>query len=460
MDKEKRKSLILITLIVLCIWQTGKLWLGNLSSLNFFPKLEETVFNQIEPMSIWLSPGAPVTLIYRLGEENREYQSVINEIGRSISTYMNKAKSQGAEPLDWNNILTKKGILYEYPISLTYTEVIGDDTLNPPANFPKGEEIDYIFIQLTEEKKNIMKWYLIDSKNNVAYPLEVEGQFGNMKNFNDLLRDESFATKVKYQPTFNVSGISNKNIFLPISSKELPLVYDILEYYNPLDNYNEGEEFSRFNPYVNHFFLNPLLKKEEKTEDGVYIFSELMRAVVKYYPNGMFEYSNIGVSPIRRRGSRLSSYNIAKEFLNKSESIPKEAKKRLFLSDIIETETGYIFCFDMRIKGIPIYLSQRTREKLNMDHIVEVRVQGSQVANFRWSAYALRTKIYAGKPVTDNFTVKYTEGLNQVLEYIAQQTETNTLAIDDMKWVYMINPDENDIHVRWIVLHENRWYAP
>ena len=76
MNKEQRKSFVLIMLIILSIWQTGKLWLGNTSGLSFFAFSGQSKLGPFEPESIWINPGAPVTLIYRLGEENREYQSV------------------------------------------------------------------------------------------------------------------------------------------------------------------------------------------------------------------------------------------------------------------------------------------------------------------------------------------------------------------------------------------------
>lgn len=461
MDKEQGKSLILITLIVLCIWQTGKLWLGNnMSGLNFFEKPNKNILKQIEPDSIWLNPGAPATMIYRLGEDNREYQSVSNEIEKNIRAYMQKAKIVSVQSLDWEIILTKQGILYEYPIPLTYSEIVGDETIIPPKTLPQGEEIDYIFLQLSEENKGTMRWYLITSGEDKVYLLDVQGEFSNLRAFNDLLKEEALEVKVKYQPTFKMSGVSTKNIFLPLSSKELPIPYEVLEYNNPLDDFTKQEEFSRFNPYVNQFFFNPLLKKEEKTEDGVYIFSELMKAVVKYYPNGVFEYSNIGVGIPKYKSSRLKSYNIARDFLNNNESIPKEIKRRLYLSDIEQVETGYIFYFDMKLDGMPVYFSQNVREQLGINHMVEITVYGSNVSNFKWSAWVLEPKFQGNIPLIDNFTMKYTEGLNKVLEYVDAQGDATTLAIDDMRLVYMISSERQDVHAKWIVLHNNSWYSP
>lgn len=457
MNKEFRKELILIILIMLSIWQTGKLWLGNMSGLSFFAQSTQSVLQPFEPESIWINPGAPVTLIYRLGEGNREYQSVRTEIEKNIKTYIVEGIAQDATPLNWEEILTKKGILYQYPVPITYGEMLGDHNQTPPKGFPITDRIDYVFMQLSDEDSGTGRWHLISTQGKKACFIEVKGRFENMKAFNDLLTEESLSYKVKYQPTFNMSGISSKNLFLPIASETTPLPYEVLEWHNPL----EGEDnFNKFNPYVNHYFLNPLLKKEEITSDGVYIFSELMRAVVKYYPSGVFEYTNVGVTDTKQKVSRLEAYNAAKKFLHDNESISREIKKNMFLADIEETNNGYTISFDVRVGGIPIYLSKETREVSGMDYMAQVTVKGLEVSHFKWNAFELEPKRGDYAPEIGEFTQKYTTGLNQVLEYVASKQEIETLVIEDMKWVYMVKETDPDVHVRWIVRYRGEWYSP
>jgi len=456
MNKENGKSLVLMILIILSIWQTNKLWLGNMSSLSFFAHSKGNGLEAIEPESIWINPGSPVTFIYRLGEENREYQSVRDEVEKNIKTYLDEGVAQKVETLDWKEILTKKGILYEYPISVTYSEMIGSNDKQPPKNFSMVDEIDYIFMQLSDKERGIGKWYLISSKMNQSCLVEVQGQFKNMKTFNDLLNEESLSYKIKYQPTFAMGGISAQNIFLPIVSKDAPLPYEVLRWHNPLND--EGDE-NKFNPYINHYFLNPLLKKQEITEDGVHIFSELMRTVVKYDPRGVFEYSNIGRTDSKQKISRLEAYNIAKGFLKQNESIPKETRKKLFLTEVEEMGVSYTFYFDMRVGGISVHLSKQEREDLGMDHMAQITVKGSGISKFKWNISELQPKTEGESPSNSQFTEKYIDGLNKVLEYVASQEKVSTLAIEDMKWVYMLSEGE-EVHVRWIVCHEGEWYSP
>lgn len=446
-----------MVLIILSIWQTNKLWLGNVSSLSFFAHSEKNGLEAIEPKSIWINPGSPVTSIYRLGEENREYQSVRDEVTKNIKTYLGGGSAQELVTLDWKDILTKKGILYEYPIPVTYGEMIGSSHKQPPKSFGMVDEIDYIFMQLSDKERGMGKWYLISSKTNQSCLVEVQGQFKNMKTFNDLLNEESLSYKVKYQPTFPMSGISSRNIFLPIASKDAPLAYDVLKWHNPLDN---GDDENKFNPYINHYFLNPLLKKQEITNDGVYIFSELMRTVVKYHPNGVFEYSNIGGTSSTQKISRLEAYNVAKKFLQQNESLSKETRKRMFLAEVDEAGISYTFYFDMRIGGISVHRSKEEREALGMDHMAEITVRGSEISRFRWNISELQPKMKGHSPMTNQFTEKYIDGLNKVLEYVNSQDQVSTLAIEDMKWVYMPNANDDEVHVRWIVCHEGEWYSP
>ena len=211
---------------------------------------------------------------------------------------------------------------------------------------------------------------------------------------------------------------------------------------------------------MNHYFLNPLLKKEEITSDGVYIFSELMRAVVKYYPSGVFEYTNVGVTDTKQKVSRLEAYNAAKKFLHDNESISREIKKNMFLADIEETNNGYTISFDVRVGGIPIYLSKETREVSGMDYMAQVTVKGLEVSHFKWNAFELEPKRGDYAPEIGEFTQKYTTGLNQVLEYVASKQEIETLVIEDMKWVYMVKETDPDVHVRWIVRYRGEWYSP
>lgn len=459
MGKREIKGITLIILITLSIWQTGKLWLGNTSSLSFFVPSRKSVFKQIEPESIWMVPGAPGTLVYRLGEENREYHSVRDEIEKSINGYLPDGKIKDVTELDWEEILQKKGILYQYPIHITYGEMIGVSVASTPKDKLPISDIDYIFLQLSDDYSGQARWQLISTVDNKAIAMDIQGQFENMRAFNDLLNEETISYKVKYQPTYGMVGIENKNLFLPIASQDNPITYDIFEWYNPLDNYTDSSEF---NQYVNHYFLNPLLKKEEITSGGVHIFSELMRAVVKYYPSGVFEYSNIGVVKTKSKIPRLEAYKVGKKFLEDNESISNEVKNTLYLADIEELNTGYIFSFDMRIGGIPIYFSQKERELTGMNHMVEITVEGREISNFKWNALELRPKTmgHSGDPKRDYFSMKYTEAINKVLEYVVSKQETSNLVIDYMEWVYMIDGVDKDVNVRWIVRHEDEWYSP
>ena len=99
--KKQITNIILIILITLSIWQTSKLWLGDMPGLSFFAYSTENSQQQIEPESIWIVPGAPGTLVYRLGEENREYQSVRDEIEKNIKTYLSVSKVREEIELDW-----------------------------------------------------------------------------------------------------------------------------------------------------------------------------------------------------------------------------------------------------------------------------------------------------------------------------------------------------------------------
>lgn len=454
------KDIILILLITLSIWQTSKLWLGSMPGPSFFVSSAGNTMKPIEPESIWIVPGAPGTLVYRLGEGNREYQSVRNEIEDNIINYLPAAKIGQVEDLNWEATFEKKGILYQYPFPITYGEMIGSNLQTTPKNKIEVTHIDYVFIQLADDYRGTAKWQLISSQENKSISVEVLGQFENMKAFNDLLKEETLTYKVKYQPTFNMVGMSNKNLFLPIASQDTPIVYNVLEWYNPLAN---ETELTQFNPYVNSYFLNPLLKKEEITENGTYIFSELMKAVVKYYPSGVFEYSNIGATQPKNKISRLEAYNISQDFLSNNESLVKDVKRTLFLSKVEETGIGYIFYYDMHIEGIPTYFSKRHRKELGMNHMAEVKVEGRQVANFKWNAAQpkiQKSKQYGSDIKTENFTMKYTDGINKVLEHIAANQGLETLMIDDMRWVYMIDGVGKDVDVRWIIQHDNEWYSP
>ena len=459
MGKKEIKNVVLILLITLSIWQTSELWLGNMSSLSFFASSAKSDIEQMEPESIWIVPGAPGTLVYRLGEENREYQSVRDEIEKNLKTYLQVGKIQQVASLDWETTFQKKGILYQYPMPITYGEMIGMVVGSVPKDKVEINNIDYVFIPLADDYRGLAKWQLISSAENKSVTVEVQGKFENMRAFNDLLNDEALSYKVRYQPTFNMAGISNKNLFLPIASKDTPIAYDVLEWHNPLDT--QGE-IKKFNPYINHYFLNPLLKKEEITSEGVYIFSELMKAVVKYYPSGVFEYSNIGVTDNKTKVSRLEAYNVGKKFLQKNEGMTKEMKNTLFLSSFEETNRGYIFNFDMRVGGIPIYFSLEERERLGMDHMAQVTVEGREVSNFKWNASELRPKTtgYATATKTNYFSMKYTDAINKVLEYVASKKELTTLLIDDMRWVYMSTGVDEEVALRWIVSHTDEWYSP
>ncbi len=73
---------ILGLLIMLCIWQTTQLWLGNVASHNFFVSVNTSDAGATQPKQIWVNNNG---LAYKVNGDNQgNGQTLLSELSGVI----------------------------------------------------------------------------------------------------------------------------------------------------------------------------------------------------------------------------------------------------------------------------------------------------------------------------------------------------------------------------------------
>ncbi len=378
MRKTIFKIAILGSLIVGCIWQTTILWLGDLSSHNFLQQSTNMHHIIVEPKAIWVNKG---TLAYNIQEvvqneyETRLTDELVGQLERQ------KIKLEVEEKLSFDDVFSKQGIIYEYGTYLTLDEIMGMEVTKETGNI----EINNILVDIADYNEHKTYLYLIGKEDRPIYkltlPSKLETHYKILQNVN---LDNN---KIKYQPS--VTWIKKEyikgNIFLPIISKDEPMIYDILTITNNVKQDTLEATKNRLFNYVNGFFTNPLVKEVEAAEDGSIIYREGQKTSVRYSPSGILEFSITSATQANHL-SKLEKMIAVNTFVNECKGIPKTIKQGLYLSNVIEQQSKgeTIYQFSYQYNGIPVFLTDKVKDILGINAMLEVVVKNNQIVKGKW----------------------------------------------------------------------------
>ena len=450
MDKGKLKTIFLGVLIFASIFQTGKLWFGNLSGRNFFYNLwvrnsfdvmnysEEPIY-LLQPRRIVINFGVEGGAYTILKHTEEAFKLAKEEMTEILTAVFLKGEFIKEEDLNWKHILSQKSMLYQY------SGVIPTEGLITDGNkiISKVSKFDQVLLVPNKSGEQKTTCYFIDEAYNKVYEVAVKQESGTLYDLIDTIREDS--PQIVYISTkqSNMNQFVN-NVFLPTFND--PPAYQKMVMQDPVIEKGVIDE-KKLERIVDPLLMNPALKKKQQMEDGTmyYIEGSIM---IKYYPIGMIEYIDQSSTGKYTRTSFIEAYQIAKGFLDKHQaSLNKEdlLENPMYLSGQRQTSAGWEFYFDFRLEGIPYVFSEAIADKVNMKHAVKIVVEEGKVKLYR-------RLTWEGELLDDEceVNVSYLQALSDVINTLYAEGVEN-IEINDMYWAYYQKDFNAPLEVYWMV---------
>lgn len=456
--RERMKLILLGALIIIAVIQTGMLWLGGMSGHNF---LKQTIkYEPIMPTNIWFvetsnsNTGVPGALAYRLddttGNEKREYERLIGELSKLMDRQNEEGNVQKTDGVDWVKLLSMPSVIYEYEFPIDIASITGES-----QNKWIKEKIDHVIIYSKNKFEKEAALFLVNSEEDFMYELSVVGTFDDIEKIYKVLTADDFKRHIMaYQPSATIDKVRLAgNSFLPTSSKETLLNYEVLTSYNPIDLSRE-EGYEKLESRINGLFISPLVKERVHQGENV-IYTEDMKTLVVYRPEGVIEYLNLAPRQLQTRTSMLKGYNVALEFIERVQVMPKSIADNLYLADVKQKGLDFTYSFNMMYEGYRLQLSEEMQASLGMDALVQVVVRGKDVIEAHFSTLEVVPKEVEFKALNTH----YLEPIDKMYTLFEKQGIEDFM-IDHLELVYLLEGIGEDIDMTWGAVYDHKWYYP
>ena len=456
--KERMKLIVLGMLILIAVIQTGFLWLGGMSGHNFLKKTVK--YAPIMPTNIWFvetsntNTGVSGALAYRLadtmGNEKREYERLISELSKLIERQGAKRPLKKVEGVDWGKLVSMPSVVYEYEFPVDLASITGESS----SQLIK-EKFDHVFIYSKNKFENEATLFLVNSEEDFMYELSIIGTFQDMeKIYKALTDDELKKHMMAYQPSATIDKVRLAgNSFLPTSSQQTLLNYEVLTAYNPIDLSSE-EGYEMLESRINGLFVSPLVKEIVHQDEKV-IYTEDMKTLVVYRPEGVIEYLNLSPRNQQASTSILKGYNVALAFLERVQVLPKSMEDHLYLADVQQKGPDLIYSFNMMYEGYRVQFSDEVKMQLGMEALVQVVVRGKDVMEAYFSTLEIVPKEVALRPLNTH----YLEPIDKLYTLFDKQGIEDFM-IDHLELVYLVEDIGGEIDMTWGAVYNHQWYYP
>ncbi|WP_058486936.1 hypothetical protein [Defluviitalea phaphyphila] len=443
------KSILLVSLILISIFQTGELWFGSLPNRNFFYSFfQKNSYSLISDLDEPIHLLMPEKIIINFGVEGgaysilknttKEFEAATEEMTEVLTNIFLNGENIIEEDLNWTKILSKKSILYKYP------DIISTEGLTARSNISsKIPKFNQIIIVPNKSLTQNMNCYFVDETDEKVYRVDISNKvslYELVNRFNEDI-DEIIYISTKQR---QINQFVN-NVFLPTFNK-FPTYQNIIMT-NPVINNGNMDEV-KLEKIINPLFSNPDLKKKQEAENGIIYYIE-GNIMVKYFPEGFIEYTDqSGSGNNEDNMSFIEAYQVAKSFLDRHEnSLEKEGllENFIYLSKQSKTDRGWEFEFDFKIQDIPYVFSQKIINKIGMKHAVKIIVENNKVKFYKrliWEGSLLDEE--------QEINIDYIQALEKIINELHSKGIEN-IEIDDMYWAYYQKELNTRAEIYWIV---------
>lgn len=440
-------------LIILCIWQTILLWLGDTSSHHFLGNTISEVATQ--PKEIWVNNNG---LAYKIDGDNDESRlGLITELSNEIRKGHYQLTDE--DKYTYAQLLSRQGFVYEYGTSLNIEEIFGT-TINKEGNKKVLDQVAGLFIDISEGEKYRSYIYLIGEKQEIIKKLILEARLElhnrTIEHYSDETKTEGIKTYQASLLHMEYSKAFLQNVFYPLNNHNMPMPYKSLKWQPIIIGETREEEAAQLEAYVNTFFKNPLYKEWAVTDNGI-VFSDSLNMNVRYSDVGVMEFKKL-ITGDAVKLSALEGLNKVNAFITDSPAIPQQLKKGLYLKEIVEdSEVGEsIYRFGYRYEGFEVLLTDKARAELQIDEFLELAVKSNEVVRGSW----LMLDLVEQEEGSYRQLSKEGKVAIEEVRQLCHITSLERMPLSYLECAYKINSIEESLGFGWAALYEDEWYFP
>lgn len=450
MNVNKMKNFVIIALVITAVYQTGRLWLEDITGHNLF----YTLFSVQDRDS--LSQGnsyammRPEALVLCYGNKKytklmtgSDYEAFLQQGDSLMKSSLKNSAYLGETEADWQSYVSQKALLYQFafPVQAAeYTKVFGTETegdnsgrfFDAVSILPgrtSAEETKLYFIYTAENKAYGYRLAKSKEADALYYALEEYQQNQNEKLFYLYARENGF-------------HLFAPDVFLPQwidTSYSYPL-------YTSSKSFEENgkADLGLLEDGIIGFFGGNLPGWNTKDE-GSYIFSS-DTTVVKYFLSGVLEYYNYSSAEGTKTQTLLSAYNACIQFLKKDTTL----KNSIYLSGIRADEGGLVLQFDYTVEQFPVSLSKEIQDKVGMTHSIELLVRNNMVKKYRRYAVSLQKENRQG-----HINIDFSQALDRALGNYTQEEAVKQ--VEAMGLFYEMGT-QKEIELKWMLTMDGERY--
>ena len=446
MKYGKLTNVAILILIAAAVFQTGKLWLENTESRNFFSfyssvgkEIKDTDKNYdiIGPEKIVVGYGNKKFDMLYSGEKGNSIVSLCEKVINDVFLSGSFIKT---ESINWEAYIEGKAVIMKYPFYVSSGEYMKGYGISNSAFSESVKSINYIVVAPGSGSSESTYCYFIDGSTSEAYIFMLNGSESPSALYNAIQNMQySDDDSMEYISTVQSGMNIFDSIYVP-QWTEGEYKYNPIKVSSPF--MSETGEFDRnkLSECVNNFFDNYVSGEDASNVNNIYTFSN-DNVVVKYYDNGVLEYYNYDIGAADEEQSLSSAYTISESFIERDKMIIPD----LYLSGVETRNDGLVFYYDYAVNNIPVKFSDETEEKLGMNHAVEVVVSNGNVK--RYKRYIADFKADESTVCTINVDM-ISAWDNAIMNYAGSEDVTS---ISDMFIGYYLDTQDK-MNIKWFTM--------
>lgn len=445
MKQNIARLVILGVLIGLCLGQTIRLWLGDVSGHNFFaPEVINDEMNYTEPKQIWCNVSSKIYKIISSSEKEDLIQELMSGLRQS------RLKMEKSSKEEYTKLLySTQGILYEYGKPLSVGEIIGQ-TISVEGEKFSDKDIKEIYIDLSLANASKTYIYLIDEKNQIKNKFSINSSLRSGMEVVKLYTENEQGHKA-YQASMtdnNMAGWFEGNVFYPIIDEKNPVTVKPFQFVPIIE---EGDSVSLEN-YVNELFKNPNYKTKSRLLNGDIAFSDNLSISVIYRKQGILEFERT----LLNDGDKLTSVerlNKINYFINSSGAIPEKLKKGLYLEESLYSEKTGAYCYRFGFRhenGEVVYLGSGAKSQLGITAFLELKIKNSEITSGKW-LMQIPENIEEEQEITMSSLEAY-----EAIYKKAGVNEENEFLLKDLECAYVVSNMNQMADFNWVGIYKGQ----
>lgn len=376
LSRERFKSVLLLSLVILSFILTTRIWFYTSIEGIFIIQKKDALKAEsmqtydksklLRPHKFIVNFGEKSTLLLNNKSNYEVYNRMFSEAEKIIRTAL---VSNGKEdikklPIEGlERVRNMKGIDLIFSSPLEAAAVFRLFDIDAENTYVEAKYIDEI-VAATSYKK----LYIVDGSQKAIFELKTDGVENNLDYSISNMKKLSSAASLfldKFDPE-----LYGRNVVVPTKNNDKGL--PVLSWEKELQ-VKDGIPES-----IASFFDDDISSLSViKNIDGTIMYTDRENRYVRLYTNGMFEYVKYDVQPLGANSVNVTdAIDISTDFISRHFGFPEDC----YISDIIRSMQGdkYIIRYKYLHEGLPVVLDSG----LNNDTI-EIEIVGNEVRRYR-----------------------------------------------------------------------------